>query len=225
MAPTISAASKAVAASALPRKKVLGECNSDLPQEQLHHHLIPSSPGEIAHNKPRCALRCLRLSLDRAPTPPVAAPVASSHGTRHSFSSAPPPRCARTPSRACVSITSTSSTCRCSTPTSRVTAARGSRSPSRPSAPRSVRLTASSSACPSTITPSQLASTFTLHRPPLLALSSCRVSWAIASALRIAMDKVLGVNLCLDPLFLQTAIPRTMFHHSPIQLRNLFLSP
>ncbi|XP_062215002.1 flocculation protein FLO11-like [Phragmites australis] len=47
MAPTISASSKAVAASASPRKKVLGERNNDDLPQQLQ--------GEIAHNKPRDA--------------------------------------------------------------------------------------------------------------------------------------------------------------------------
>ncbi|OEL35223.1 hypothetical protein BAE44_0003759 [Dichanthelium oligosanthes] len=91
MAPTISAASKAVAPSASPRKKILGERNDPVPS---------SSPGDhLAHGaKPRGppppeaatlgAPRRLRLSLDgAAPAPlpsPEAAPV-TSHGARHSF--------------------------------------------------------------------------------------------------------------------------------------------
>ncbi|TKV92102.1 hypothetical protein SEVIR_9G141600v4 [Setaria viridis] len=90
MAPTISAASKAVAPSASPRKRILGERNDP----------VPSSPGDhLAHSsaKPRGppppppeatlgAPRRLRLSLDGvpAPPPPAAAPVAS-HAARHSF--------------------------------------------------------------------------------------------------------------------------------------------
>ncbi|CAL4935256.1 unnamed protein product [Urochloa decumbens] len=89
MAPTISAASKAVAPSASPRKRILGERNDP----------VPSSPGDLAHGaKPRAppppapeadlsAPRRLWLSLDGAPTPPppAAAPVAASHAARHSF--------------------------------------------------------------------------------------------------------------------------------------------
>ncbi|KAJ1294214.1 hypothetical protein BS78_01G128800 [Paspalum vaginatum] len=67
MAPTISAASKAVAPSPSPRKRILGERNNDP---------VPSSPGDLAHGiKPRGphpptpeaalgAPRRLRLSLD-----------------------------------------------------------------------------------------------------------------------------------------------------------------
>ncbi|CAN6287271.1 unnamed protein product [Urochloa humidicola] len=88
MAPTISAASKAVAPSASPRKRILGERNDP----------VPSSPGDLEHSaKPRAppppppeaalgAPRRLRLSLDGAPAPPpAAAPVAASHAARHSF--------------------------------------------------------------------------------------------------------------------------------------------
>jgi hypothetical protein len=92
MAPTISAASKAVAASASPRKKVLGERNNG------PTHPVPSSssPGDLlAHGKPRGpppteealgAPRRLRLSLDEAPAPPAAAaPPVASHGAHHSL--------------------------------------------------------------------------------------------------------------------------------------------
>jgi hypothetical protein len=92
MAPTISAASKAVAASASPRKKVLGERNND------PTHPVPSSssPGDLlTHGKLRVpppteeALgvpRRLRLSLDEAPVPPLAAALpAASHGARRSL--------------------------------------------------------------------------------------------------------------------------------------------
>ncbi|CAN6281944.1 unnamed protein product [Urochloa humidicola] len=90
MTPTISAASKAVAPSASPRKRILGERNDP----------VPSSPGDLAHSaKPRGpsphpteadlgAPRRLWLSLDGAPAPPpppAAAPVAASHAARHSF--------------------------------------------------------------------------------------------------------------------------------------------
>ncbi|CAN6298300.1 unnamed protein product [Urochloa humidicola] len=87
MAPTISAASKAVAPSASPRKRILGERNDP----------VPSSPGDLAHSaKPMGppppppeadlgAPRRLWLSLDGAPTPPAAAPVAASPAARHSF--------------------------------------------------------------------------------------------------------------------------------------------
>ncbi|KAF8681773.1 hypothetical protein HU200_045210 [Digitaria exilis] len=87
MAPTFSAASKAVGPSASPRKKILGERNDP----------VPSSPGDLAHGTkpsrgpppPEAALgapRRLRLSLDGEPAPPpAAAPVASSHAARHSF--------------------------------------------------------------------------------------------------------------------------------------------
>ncbi|CAL4918332.1 unnamed protein product [Urochloa decumbens] len=89
MAPTISAASKAVAPSASPRKRILGERNDP----------FPSSPGDLAHGaKPRApppppaeadlgAPRRLWLSLDGAPAPPppAAAPVAASHAAGHSF--------------------------------------------------------------------------------------------------------------------------------------------
>ncbi|CAN6309883.1 unnamed protein product [Urochloa humidicola] len=90
MAPTISAASKAVAPSASPRKRILGERNDP----------VPSSPGDLAHSAktrdpppppPEADLgapRRLWLSLDGAPAPPpppAAAPVAASHAARHSF--------------------------------------------------------------------------------------------------------------------------------------------
>jgi hypothetical protein len=64
-------------------------------------------------------------------------------------------RCARSPSRGCAWSTSTSPTSRCSTPTSRRPTG-GSRRPSRPSATASAAPTASSSARPSTTTPSQV---------------------------------------------------------------------
>ncbi|GJN23778.1 hypothetical protein PR202_gb11457 [Eleusine coracana subsp. coracana] len=80
MAPTISATSKAVAASPSPRKKILGERNNDAA------HPIASSPGDLlAHGKPRGppppppieealgAPRRLRLSLDGSPAPPPTA--------------------------------------------------------------------------------------------------------------------------------------------------------
>ncbi|RLN43360.1 uncharacterized protein C2845_PM01G32820 [Panicum miliaceum] len=81
MAPTISAASKAVAPSASPRTRILGERNDP----------VPLSPGDLAHGaKPRGAPppppeaaplgapRRLRLSFDGAPAlPPAAAPPAS----------------------------------------------------------------------------------------------------------------------------------------------------
>ncbi|KAG2546920.1 uncharacterized protein LOC120648372 isoform X1 [Panicum virgatum] len=81
MAPTISAASKAVAPSASPRKRILGERNDP----------APSSPGDLAHcakhrgapppppeAAPLGAPRRLRFSLDEAPAPPpAAAPPAS----------------------------------------------------------------------------------------------------------------------------------------------------
>lgn len=86
MAPTISAASKAVAPSATPRKKVLGERNNDP---------VPSSPVDLAHSgRPRGAHpppppeealgapRRLRLSLDAAPAPPPAAGPVVSRGVR-----------------------------------------------------------------------------------------------------------------------------------------------
>ncbi|TVU45766.1 hypothetical protein EJB05_05267, partial [Eragrostis curvula] len=95
MAPTFSAASKAVAPSTTPRKKILGERNND-PPHQHQQYPIPSSPGEMAHDKPSGppppppeeplgAPRRLRLSLDGAPSaPPVAAPVAA-HGAWRSL--------------------------------------------------------------------------------------------------------------------------------------------
>ncbi|WVZ60081.1 hypothetical protein U9M48_010147 [Paspalum notatum var. saurae] len=87
MAPTISAASKAVAPSPSPRKRILGERNNDA---------VLSSPRDLAHGaKPRGphpppppalgAPRRLRLSLDgAAPSPPAAAQLASDDA-RHSF--------------------------------------------------------------------------------------------------------------------------------------------
>ncbi|CAM0875509.1 unnamed protein product [Alopecurus aequalis] len=83
MAPTISATSKAVAASPSPRKKVLGERN-----EEAHlFAFAPSSPANLAL-KPKGpqpeagSARRLRLSFDGpAPAPPAAA----SHGFQRSF--------------------------------------------------------------------------------------------------------------------------------------------
>ncbi|KQK13829.1 uncharacterized protein LOC100835292 isoform X1 [Brachypodium distachyon] len=78
MAPTISATSKAVAASASPRKKVLGERN-----EQTHL-LAPSSPRDLAH-KPKGPpdagpARRLRLSFDGAAPAPLATASEASYG-------------------------------------------------------------------------------------------------------------------------------------------------
>uniref|UniRef100_A0ACD5X5H6 Uncharacterized protein n=1 Tax=Avena sativa TaxID=4498 RepID=A0ACD5X5H6_AVESA len=83
MSPTISATSKAVAASPSPRKKVLGERNEET------HLFAPFSPANLAH-KPKGppppeagSARRLRLSFDGpAPAPPAPAPE---HGTQRSF--------------------------------------------------------------------------------------------------------------------------------------------
>jgi len=83
MSPTISASSKAVAASPSPRKKVLGERNEET------HLFAPFSPANLAH-KPKGppppeagSARRLRLSFDGpAPAPPAPAPE---HGSRRSF--------------------------------------------------------------------------------------------------------------------------------------------
>ncbi|KAG8062055.1 hypothetical protein GUJ93_ZPchr0003g18379 [Zizania palustris] len=81
MAPTISAASKAVAPSASPRKKVLGERNERAGNAELAHKpTVGASPASEAG-----APRRLRLSFDGAPVvPPAAIPVAS-HVSRNSF--------------------------------------------------------------------------------------------------------------------------------------------
>lgn len=77
-----------------------------------------------------------------------------------------PRRYARSPSRGWLLTTSTSPTCRCSTPTWRLTAA--SRRPSRRSGPVSALPTASSSPLPSTTTPSQVRA--------LVLMTSCQLS-------------------------------------------------
>ncbi|KAL5218889.1 hypothetical protein ABZP36_019573 [Zizania latifolia] len=81
MAPTISAASKAVAPSASPRKKVLGERNERAGDVELAYKPTGGAPPSSEAGTPRR----LRLSFDGAPVvPPAAKPVAS-HVSRHSF--------------------------------------------------------------------------------------------------------------------------------------------
>ncbi|KAG2536168.1 uncharacterized protein LOC120689852 isoform X2 [Panicum virgatum] len=95
MAPTISAASKAVAPSASPRKRILGERNDP----------VPSSSGDLAHcAKPRGAPsleaaplgapRRLRFSLDGAPAPHHAAAPPPSHSFGAGDEEAENPVCA-----------------------------------------------------------------------------------------------------------------------------------
>ncbi|KAL6894496.1 hypothetical protein ACP4OV_008594 [Aristida adscensionis] len=77
MAPTISAASKAVAPSASPRKRILGERNTG--------HVLPS-PADLAHSKPRVAPppanADLGVALDVAAS---LAPAAASRVASHQF--------------------------------------------------------------------------------------------------------------------------------------------